>query len=192
MLLLSLGVAVGSLLAVNSQQPHTSRVIEWLENPRPVDRFELAGSDGVFDNTSLVGQWTFVLFGFLNCPDVCPLSLSELSALNAHMEDLSRIGEVAFLFVSVDPQRDSPEELGRYVRHFSTSIQGVTGEEAQLESLADSLGVAFEVSPGAEDYAVAHSTTFSIIDPSGALRARFRPGFDPANLAREFVSGPGS
>ncbi|NAX45393.1 hypothetical protein CAG70_00010 [Photobacterium halotolerans] len=192
-LLLSLSIALGATLAIvalklNAQQPKTQQAIEWLDNPRSLASFSLESEAGEFTNQSLMGHWTIVLFGFLHCPDICPTSLAQLSRLSAALTENSGKHDVTFVFVSVDPGRDSVAELSQYLQYFDTSILGVTGNEVQLKRFANSLGVRFEVSANKEDYSVAHSIKFSIIDPAGLFRGRFSPEFDTSGLARDLIA----
>ncbi|NAW65564.1 SCO family protein [Photobacterium halotolerans] len=192
-LLLSLSIALGATLAIvalelNAQQAKTQQAIEWLDNPRSLASFSLESAAGEFTNQSLMGHWTIVLFGFLHCPDICPTSLAQLSRLSAALTENSGKHDVTFVFVSVDPGRDSVAELSQYLQYFDTSILGVTGNEVQLKRFANSLGVRFEVSANKEDYSVAHSIKFSIIDPAGLFRGRFSPEFDTSGLARDLIA----
>ncbi len=187
LLLLSLGVSLGLTLALTSPEPQAPHTIEWLDDPRNLGSFSLETKTGAFDNQSLVGHWTIVLFGFLHCPDICPTSLSQLAELADKLAEQASNKEVAYVFVSVDPERDSVTEVNRYVKHFNPSIRGVTGNVAQLTRFTRDLGIRFKVSPDSDDYAVAHSITFSVIDPEGVLRGRFRPGFDVPDLARNLT-----
>ncbi len=185
---LSLGIALGIALAFFTPEPDTQQPIEWLENPRDLGHFNLETEAGEFNKQSLMGHWTIVVFGFLHCPDICPTSLSQLAALADSLAEKSIDEEVTFVFVSVDPMRDSLSDVGQYARYFNASILGVTGREEQLSQLAGDLGIRFKASPDNEDYTVAHSTTFSIIDPEGVFRGRFSPGFDVPSLVQNFAS----
>jgi protein SCO1 len=187
-LLLSLGGALGFALPLIAPDVGVQQSIEWLGNPRPIERFHLEGTAGAFDNDSLEGRWTFVVFGFLRCPDICPTSLLQMAALADSLSEQSLDEQMGFVFVSVDPGRDSVSDLEQYVPHFHSSILGVTGQEEQLAQFAGDLGIQFEVSPGEEMYSVAHSVTFSIVDPEGVFRGRFRPGFDLSHLVENFLS----
>lgn len=187
-LLLSLSIALGATLAIIAPEPRTQQAIEWLDNPRSLASFSLESEAGEFNNQSLMGHWSIVLFGFLHCPDICPTSLAQLSRLSAVLTENPGKHNVAFVFVSVDPTRDSVAELSQYLQYFDASIQGVTGSEAQLTRLANSLGIRFEVSANKEDYSVAHSIKFSIIDPEGVFRGRFSPDFDMPSLIQDFAA----
>lgn len=187
-LLLGMGVAIGFALAFLNEQPQSQPAIEWLDTPREISSFQLEHEEGVFNQESLKGQWTIVLFGFLNCPDICPTSLSELAKISTHLRSSSVNKKVNYVFVSVDPGRDNLSDMARYLQFFDSSIQGVTGSDAQLENFASSLGARFKVSPNKENYTVAHSVTFSIIDPNGALSGRFRSGFELNRFVKDFLS----
>ncbi|MEL6116599.1 SCO family protein [Photobacterium sp. SP02] len=187
-LLLSLSITLGATLAIIAPEPKTQQAIEWLDNPRSLASFSLESEAGEFTNQSLMGHWTIVLFGFLHCPDICPTSLAQLSRLSAALTENPGKHDVTFVFVSVDPGRDSVAELSQYLQYFDASIYGVTGNEAQLTRFANSLGIRFEVSANKEDYSVAHSIKFSIIDPEGVFRGRFSPDFDMPSLMRDFAA----
>jgi protein SCO1/2 len=188
LLLLSLGLGLGITLAFVIPEPLERQTIEWLDNPRNMENFSLETEAGKFNKQSLMGHWTIVLFGFLSCPDICPTSLAQLATLASNLAEQSFGKKVAFVFVSVDPGRDSVVEIGRYVRHFDSTILGVTGKEKQLTQFAKSLGVRFKVSPNGESYTVAHSITLSIIDPDGVFRGRFSPEFDAPSLLSNFTT----
>ena len=94
--------------------------------------------------------------------------------------------EVSYVFISVDLERDSINKVSEYVQHFSALIRGVTGRQDQLQQIADSLGISFEVSSDRDAYEVSHSITFSIIDPEAVFCGRFRPGLNVPHLAQEF------
>lgn len=176
--LLVLGLSAGLLAAVYTPQPENRQTVEWLAEPRDIAAFDLQSEFNRFGNHSLKDRWTIMTFGFMNCPDICPTSLSQMADLATENESVN------YVFVSIDPNRDSFTDLNAYVSSFHSSIVGVTGNVEQLHYLTDSLGVQFKVDSG-NDYNVAHSITFSIIDPEGRLRGRFRPGFATAEVARE-------
>lgn len=179
-----IGVAIGlSFIGSSPPKPKQPPAIEWLDNPRAIEPFSLQSESGEFTNQSLKGQWTFVLFGFLHCPDICPTSMAQLSTLTS-----MPIENTQFVFVSVDPERDSLGQIGEYTRHFDESIMGVTGEHTQLTQFANDLGIQYKVTNDPDDYTVAHSLTYSIIGPEGNLQGRFRPGFDSNVVVQEFTA----
>ena len=107
----------------------------WGSNQLPEDArgFELTRSDGAQINSfdALKGQPYLITFGYTYCPDVCPTTLAYLAGvLQAYQSAEGE--EIQSVFVSVDPERDTPDKLGQYVEYFDSSIWGVTGTEAQL------------------------------------------------------------
>lgn len=187
-LLLGTGIVLGLALALTAPDAQQHQEIEWLDNPRDLNEFILQMDTGAFDNQSLLGHWTVVLFGFLHCPDICPTSLSEMATLADSMSERRSDRKTKYLFVSVDPGRDSASEVSQYARHFNAVFVGVTGDQDQLTQLTSSLGVQFKVTDDSNNYTVSHSITFSIIDPEGVFRGRFRPGFDKGTLAWKLAS----
>ena len=178
--LISAGVILGLTIASLAPEPRHVQTSEWLDNPRQLAEFRLESARNAFDNTSLNGGWSILSFGFLHCPDVCPTSLAQLARL---AEALGSDTDVSFIFISVDPRRDSAEAVNRYAGHFHPSFLGATGQETELRQLAGSLGIQFDVAPDGTD--VAHSVTFSLIDPAGRLAGRFRPGFNVNDFITE-------
>lgn len=190
--MLSLGIGLG-YLAANLSAPHAKvQMIDWLDNPRSLSDFSLNSQERVVDNQVLQGQWTLVLFGYLHCPDVCPTSLGQLARLNQALKRLSKQRQQAYqsevIFVSVDPGRDKPQDLAKYLDYFDPEFVGVTGAKQQVASLATSLGIRFSVLPDGGQYQVAHSLTLSIIGPDGLLWGRFYPGFDVESNARQLLA----
>ena len=181
--LVGLGVLAGLLLAVLMPVPDRPRSVEWLQAPKPVAAFELVGAAGAFTLQNLQQGWHLVLFGYSECPDICPASLAELRVLAAALPDLP----LRVVFVAVDSERESPEQLQGYVRYFHPDFLGVTGDAANLRALADSIGVRFELPAPGSGRAIAHSITLSLDGPGGLLRGRLRPGFDVTATAGEIA-----
>ena len=113
--------------------------------PKTLPSFALEDHTGArFDNASLDGKWTFVFFGFTSCPDICPTSLAQMGRAETELLDIG--GEVADapfqgVLVSVDLERDGPEQLAAYMSAFSPRFLGVNGALTHIGRLADALGV---------------------------------------------------
>ena len=140
-----------------------------LPRPRALAGIDLRTTDDqVFNEASLEGAWTFAYFGFTNCPDVCPTTMSVMGqAYNA----LSEEERAAYrgVLVSVDPERDDAATLEKYATAFSPSFQGVRGSIEQTAAFATQVNVAFQKLPGQGDepYQVDHSGNLVIINPKG-------------------------
>jgi protein SCO1/2 len=190
------GLALSQLLGRTAPPTAQNVELEWLERPRPVAAFTLASAQGEITEAALQGHWQLLALGFTHCPDLCPTTLAQLDALRATMTD----APVRVIFVSVDPERDSPAQLAAYVGFFGADFIGVTGEEDQLQRLAHSLGMDFRHddpsdSPGENpndnsnnNPPISHSPTIAVIGPDGLLHGRLRPGFDTQRAARELTA----
>lgn len=192
LLLTCVGLVLGATLAYigpeYSKQNHVNpKYIEWLNKPRPLENFKLESTSGEFTHQSLLGHWSIVLFGFLHCPDICPTSLTELTTLISELKKKSPQLPIKFIFISVDPQRDTVNNIEQYLEYFDESIVGVTGSQTQLANIAQSLSIQFKVNGNSDNYTLAHSINFSIIAPNGHFNGRFRPNFDVQLLSAELL-----
>jgi protein SCO1/2 len=162
-----------------------------LKQPRALPELQLTDQDGQpFTRKSLEGQWNLVFAGFTYCPDVCPTTLALLKQVQ------SRLAPQQFrvVFLSVDPERDTPERLKKYVRHFSADFVGVTAGEPQLAEVARGIGFAYAKVPGAtpESYQMDHSAALALINPQGQIVGYFSPPFEIERLAadlRQIIGG---
>ncbi|MDB5969035.1 MAG: hypothetical protein JWQ90_1485 [Hydrocarboniphaga sp.] len=147
-----------------------------LKQPRAIEAFQLSDTAGaVFDNARLQGHWSLLFAGFTYCPDVCPTTLAMLKGLKTRLDSAQTPVQVVFL--SVDPQRDTPEKLERYVHYFSPDFIGATGSDAELEKLARSLSLVYAKVPGEtpESYTVDHSAALVLVNPQGQVAGYFLP-----------------
>jgi len=149
------------------------------DTPRALGGFSLIDHNNEpFTYTALLGQWTLVFFGFTHCPDICPTTMAELAELKAQLAD-TEAREVRIAMVSVDPARDTPERLAEYVPYFHQDFLGVTGEFADILSLARRLNAPFrKVSEPGGVYQVEHSANVMLINPRGDYHGFFRAPLD--------------
>jgi protein SCO1/2 len=178
-------VAVGVSVALHERAtaPPKLRAGTALPEPRALADFSLADQDGQpFSREDLRGRWTLVFTGFTNCPDICPLTVASMADLRRR---LAR-DDIQFLFVSVDPDRDTPEVIRRYLAYFDPGLIGATGARADVEKFTSGLGLAQVVNPGAGDeYTVDHSTALVLIDPEARLAGYFSAPHAPDALAAD-------
>ena len=158
---------------------------------RPLAPFLLSSDGhGPITERSLRDRWTFVFFGYLSCPDVCPNTLHELNAFwNRLRDESSREPEqVQVLFVSVDPDRDTPEKLASYTAYFNRRFIGATAGKGQIDRLSRQFGAGYaleaETSPG--QYHVVHTSAIFLVDPYGRLVATFSQPHYSDTIARQF------
>jgi protein SCO1/2 len=126
------------------------------------------------------GKVVALYFGYTNCPDVCPTTLTDLS----RMLDQVKSPDVRVLFVSVDPGRDTPEELAHYAAAFSPQIEGLRGSEEALAGLARRYRVAYSVNP-APPYTVMHSNAVFFFDKNGRVRLVTTDTSDASGMAQD-------
>jgi protein SCO1 len=157
--------------------------------PRALPAFELVDQAGApFGAQRLRGHWTFLFFGFVNCPDVCPTTLATLAQVRNALADLPEPDQPGVVLVSVDPGRDTPPVLAQYVAHFDASFTGVTGSPRAIGSLTQALGVAVFVGPPAADgsYAVDHTAAIFLVDPEGRFAALFNTPHEAGAIERDY------
>ena len=131
------------------------------------------------------GKAVVLFFGYTQCPDVCPTTLSMLAgAMKALGADADR---VQVLFVTVDPERDTAELLRQYVPAFDPRFAGLRGDTAQTEAVAKEFRIIYQKVPGAtpETYTVDHSAGLFLFDPAGRLRVYEGHGQPPETLAHD-------
>lgn len=160
-----------------------------LPQGRPLQSFTLIDQNGAaFNPESLQGHWSFVFFGYSHCPDICPNTLGELNATAQAIEQLTPTN-ARFLFVTVDPQRDTPAQLQEYVSYFNENFLGITGTAEQIANLARQLGVVYMKvdQPAKQDYAMDHSSAVVLLDPLGQMRAVFSAPHQAQTIAQDFV-----
>jgi protein SCO1 len=158
--------------------------------PRSIQDFSLHDHNGQpFTKSNLAGQWSVVFFGYTYCPDICPLTLATIRQFEGLLQDTEAADAVQVVMVSVDPQRDTPEKLGAYVKYFGEDYLGVTGEYIEIFNFARQVNIAFGYQP-AEDgnYLVSHSGEIVLINPNGDFHGFFKVPHDPEKMATNFRS----
>lgn len=122
------------------------------------------------------GKVVLIFFGYTTCPDVCPATLGEFKQISNRLG--KDAGEVRFVLITVDPQRDTPDRISQYAHNFDPSFIGLTGSESELDSVWKNYGVYREISQqdSAVGYLVDHSTRTYLVDQSGNLRLTYTFG----------------
>jgi protein SCO1/2 len=158
--------------------------------PKPLGALELVDDQAAkITARSFEGHWSFLYFGYTYCPDVCPLTLVELADVKKKLAEQTPAASVSVYFVSVDPQRDSPQRLHEYVTYFDPEFHGLTGSVEQLTALANAAGAVFFVPPGQDEktYLVSHSSSIALLEPSGRLRAVFTAPHAADQVVEDFA-----
>jgi protein SCO1 len=156
--------------------------------PRAVPEFRLDQANGPpLDLASWRGHWNVVYFGYTSCPDVCPTTLAVFKQAWKELGVLKE--KIRFDFISVDPQRDTPEQLAKYVAFFSPDFIAATGGDEELTKLTHALGLMYARTTDANGAVqVDHSGSAVIIDPQGRLIGMFRPPFTAGEIVADLTT----
>jgi protein SCO1 len=157
----------------------------WLGTPRTVTDFQLTDGDGhPFTAQNLQGKPSLVFFGFTHCPDVCPTTLVKL----AQVKKTASLAGMQVLFITVDPQRDTPEVVGTYAHGFDPSFIGLTGDQANIDKVTKAFAVAaVRVDLPGGDYTMDHSAAVFLVNSQAQIVGIFTPPFDTRRLAQDLV-----
>lgn len=158
------------------------------DQPRELSPFSLTAHNGeAFTLASLEGQWNLVVFGFTQCPDVCPTTLALLNSWYKTLDDDVR-KSTNVVMVSLDPARDSEAVLAQYVPYFNEQFIGARGDFLPTKRFANQLNVAFNKVTHGDDYTIDHSAHIALINPQGHYYGFFKPPFDIARLKLTYLS----
>jgi protein SCO1/2 len=171
------------------------RAITLFRQPRALASYTLMSSDGSkLTPDSMKGHWTLVYLGFTRCPDVCPTTLQSLGQAEKAWTRLPPASRPHVLFVSVDPDRDTPQRVGEYAHYFGKDILGATADEKALAAFARSLAMVYMKVPttGSSDYTIDHSASVSVLDPDGNMAGLIHPPFDPVAIGADMLALSGT
>lgn len=191
----ALAVGIGFGMSQRGAAPAPSLSLDggtWLPEPRELPAFELIDMDGEpFTPASLQGQWSFLFFGYTYCPDICPLTMALLGSAMDEIRNLEPgADDPDVVFVSVDPDRDTPDALKQYVGYFNPEFTGVTGPMEELTPLTRALGILHRKAEDPRDpdnYLVDHSASILVINPQGRLQAVLSAPHQVETLASDFL-----
>jgi len=131
-------------------------------------------NDQPFSLSQQRGKIVLIFFGYTNCTDACPTMLTKLKRVYAELGD--KRNQVQTVFVSVDPERDTPAALKDYLKFFSINAIGLTGKKDDIDKVVKQYGASYEIqqSDSAAGYHVNHSTYLYLIDQNGKLQSQFK------------------
>lgn len=159
-------------------------------NPKTIGPFGMINQDNeLFSQKDLAGHWTFLFFGYTHCPDVCPITLSVMDQVYRQLQKNNQAGNVQMVFVSVDPQRDTPDKMASYMDYFNRDFVGLTGSQEQLESIARQMGIVYvhadESASG--EYLVDHTASIFLVSPEKQLIGIFSAPHDKQDIIDRFL-----
>lgn len=162
-----------------------------LPNPRAIVPFKLTDNKNqVFDNNSLKGHWTFLFFGFTNCPHICPTTMDDMRQVFSIFQK-DKIKEPNFVMVSIDPERDTVKKVNTFVTAFNPDFEGAIGSKTEIEKLTKAMGIVYmktkpKSDPEAVNFEIDHSGTIVLVNPQGKITAFFSMPHEPKKIAKDF------
>jgi protein SCO1/2 len=128
---------------------------------------------------NLEGKWSLVFFGYTYCPDVCPTTLAELNRVASKVTS----DQLQVVLVSVDPERDTPEQLKTYIEYFNPKFQAWSGDTNSIEVLARQLHIFFQKQPYGDSYLMDHSSQVVLVNPQGEYEGFFTAPLNPEEMS---------
>ena len=162
----------------------------FLTPSRAMPDFSLIDQQGrMFDAANLRGHWSMLFFGYTNCPDFCPTTLTTLAAMQKRLRAANAPVRPQVIFVSVDAKRDTPAQLAKYVPYFDPEFIGLTAaDQPSIEAVAKKLGVGVIIGPSTDgNYTVDHSGEIFVLDPDGRVTAILSGPFTVDALQGDFT-----
>jgi len=186
-LAIAAALAVTTLIVVTGRDGAVadSRPVSDTGQPQVGGPFQLVNQDGrAVDQTILNGKWSLVFFGFTYCPDYCPTTLAALKAAEDRLGDKAK--DVQVVFISVDPERDTPAVLKAYLASdgFPKGAIGLTGAPGQIRAVADAYRAYYQKVGEGEGYTMNHSLTVYLMGPDGRFRAPLAHDLGPDRAAQ--------
>lgn len=170
------------------------QTVKLFPQARALPAYALRQSDGTqLVPGELAGHWTVVFLGFTHCPDICPTTLAELAQAQKQWAALPDSTRPRVLFVSVDPERDTPMKIGEYARAFHRDTLAATADVPALESFAKSMSLVFvkvppEAGAPADQYSVDHTASLAVLDPQGRMAGVITPPLLPKAIAADLMA----
>jgi protein SCO1/2 len=161
----------------------------FIDPPRQLAEFKLIDdSSEVFLPEAFAGKWNILFFGFTYCPDICPLTVKQMSDVKKSLGEYS--DNLRFFLVSVDPDRDQPENLRVYLDNFDKNFKGLTGEIDQIYKFSTQVNAPFfpVVNSPEPNYTVDHSGSLILISPEAKYAGFFRAPHDTNKITKALAS----
>jgi protein SCO1/2 len=180
-------VALALFLVFVFAKPASFRGTMYAEPYPPAPEIALTDARGnPFRLSDRRGEITLIFFGYTYCPDVCPTTLAEMKLALERLNDADA-GRVQVIFISVDPERDTPEDVQAYVERFHPDFIGLTGTLEELQPIWEGYGIFREVVEGTspENYIINHTARVTLVDQNGNLRLTYGFQTPPENIAHD-------
>jgi len=147
-----------------------------------------------FNLEQMKGYWSFVFFGYTNCPDVCPATLFQFKTIAKMLDSHPDVkAKTRFILVSIDPERDTAKHLKEYVQYYHPDFIGVTGNNKDIYTFSRQMGVIFqrqepEAKSEPDDYLVDHSSAILMLNPKGQLQVIYSAPHQAEGILKDYLS----
>lgn len=183
--LIALIIGIVAALTLSPPKSDEPSYISLYPQVRALPDFQLVDNhQQAFTSEQLLQHWTLVFVGYTFCPDVCPTTLAELKTIYPQLKALPSKHPVQVMFLSVDPQRDTPERMNEYVNFFEPEFIGVSGEHKELFPLVRAMGMMYSMAESTDnpDYLVDHSSSIVLVNPQAQVVGRFKAQLSPGKI----------
>ncbi|OZB37118.1 MAG: hypothetical protein B7X35_05370 [Halothiobacillus sp. 14-56-357] len=166
-------------------------VMRSLKSPLSVPSAEFMTVNGLVSTPELFkGHWTLFYIGYTFCPDVCPTELTALAGLLPRLQQSLPGVKWQVVFLSVDPERDTPKRINEYVHYFDKQFMGISGTRSMIDKVTKPMKAGYRISahtPGDTSYEIDHDTAYRLISPDGKMVAILPSPHDPAAMDQALV-----
>ena len=178
-------LVLGGLVAYRQVQANNAFNGTVLNPPVPAADFVLASDHGDIRLSDFHGKIVLLYFGYTYCPDVCPLTLGKLSQTVQGLGSSAQ--NIQVIFISVDPERDTPQKLGQYARGFDPGFIGVTGAPQAIASVTHAYGIFYQKTniQSPTNYLVTHTSVVTVIDQQGRWRLLWPEDLQPPAMIHD-------
>ena len=186
---LVLGLTVNKVLSSRGQGDPTAMIdagIILLPTSRSLPDLQMTDQNGQRVSISdLKGKWTMLFFGYTFCPDICPTTLAELRQIKSELpKDV--LSKLQVVLVSVDPNRDTPQQLKQYLGYFDPDFRGLTGSVDDIQKLANAVSIPFiPADTSKPNYTVDHSGNLALLGPDGSQRGFIRSPLNDKKMVEQ-------
>jgi protein SCO1/2 len=182
------GLLLARLIAPERVEPPATQRATVLPSPREIPPLALVDQAGrSMPENFFAGHWTLVFFGFTHCPDICPTTLATLAQVKGRLADLPAAEQPRVLLVTVDPERDTPDRLGQYVRHFDPAFLSASGTPDSIAAAAAAFGVPYaRVTLPEGGYTMDHGSGLFVVGPGGGVVAYLSAPHDATVISNDY------
>ena len=190
--LMSIATVIGVYTEFYYQGENTPEYMEGVFWPdaKQIGPFKLISHhQNEFGVNQLSGKWSFLFFGYTHCPDMCPITMAVLNEVSNLISKSEIINNIQVIFITVDPERDSLDQLATFIGYFNENFVALGGSREQIRSLTSQLGISYQYHPVSENgvYLVDHTSSIFLLDPNSRLISVFSSPHNAETIHTKFI-----